>query len=392
MKKQKQKASELLKNASFSISDFESEIEVEKTKDSLLNKKEKEVKEKIEKTKLTKEEKQKLTSLILKLKNDIVKDKNYITWKIEVIKKTWFSIKDAKELNKLIKKYNESKAKEKKEKIDSRMNLFMDKIKNEKKYSENLFFMNWKTNKKYIDSIENENRKILYSEYIKLQNIWKKEKDLIKSIEFERIKFDKTLKFIDNFSNEMKKKNSKDIKLLNAYFLKSNIAKNIKNSKLIKEVENDNIYWKSANNFESQYIEKVNRKFIVDIIKNENEKEVEKIKSFLNSIDFLKSWYNLKWKTKKEYINSHADDILKKSNRILKKYIDKNWNIEKEKIKTIKKQVLSLYKKELQIIKNVKSAHDIEYKNYNKQYKNLQNKIKYTSKSLKDRYSYLLSE
>ena len=394
MKKQKSKIAKKqlkkLKDFNFNFEN-EIEIEIEKTKEKLVNKNENEIEIEIEKTKMNKKEKKLLKDLLVKFKNSELKEKWILIKKIE------FSEKDIKKLNDLLLKFLNSKKKIKSfENLkDSKLFNFSNDIKQNKKFSENLFFMNWKTNIKYLNSIQNENRKILYSEYVKIQNIWKSEKDIIKWIEYEKMKMQKTLQFIENFNSELKKKNAKDIKKLNAYFIKSNIAKNIKNSKLVK-IENENEYnifgWIGWN-FEKNYIEKVNNKFIVDLLKNENELKVEKIVKYLNEIQKINSEYLCKTKSKKDYINKNKSEIVKKANRIIKNYMKKYWIIENEnKLKQVKKDILKLYEKQLNIVKILVNQNENEYNKYNWLYKNLQNKIKYNAKDIKNKYEYLLSE
>lgn len=378
MKKEKQIAS---KSNSKKLQDFnfnslienEIEIEKEKTIEKLKNKNENEIEKELkENEKFTSKEKKELKNLLIKLKNCELYEK----W--ELIKRIEFNEKDIKKLNELVIKYNNTRKK--------------DVKKSNNKTIELLYFTNWKINTKYLKELKNKNENlyILYNEYIKLQNIWKNEKDLIKSIEYEKVKFDKTLQFINNFNSELKKQNSKNIKLLNFYFIKSNISKNIKNSKLIysENIKNNNIYWKNNNNFEWNYINKINNKFIIELIEKEKEKEFNKIKSFVNDMGILKSEYNLKVKSKKDFINKFSQNIVKKCNRIYWNYINKYW-IENE---NIKKDILKLYEKELQIIKNVNKSYYKNYNEYNLQYKNLQNKINYNSKTIKNEYKYLLSE
>lgn len=400
MKKQKEKLAKKqvkkLKDFNFNFEN-EIEIEIEKEKEKLTSKNKNEIEKAISKTKLNAKEKKQLKILLFKLKNDIIKEKNPANWKIEIIIKNELTKKDIKKLNDLLEKFLKSKKKIKtfENLKNSKLFNFWADVKENKKFSENLFFMNWKTNTKYLNSIKNENQKVLFSEYVKIQNIWKNEKDLIKDIEYENMKFWKTLQFIENFNIELKKKNAKDIKRLNQYFIKSNISKNIKNSKLIK-VENEkenNIFGWIGWNFEKDYIEKINNRFIVDLLKNENELKVEKIIKYLNDIEKCKSEYNCKTKSKKDYVNKNKIEIVKNANRILKNYIEKYWIIENEnKLKQVKKDILKLYEKQLNIMKKLVNLNEIEYKKYNWIYKNLQNKIKYNSKDIKNKYNYLLSE
>lgn len=367
---------------------IENEIEIKKEKaiNNLKEKKENEIEKDLkENLKLTVKEKKLLKDLITKLKNCELYEK----W--ELIKKIEFSQNDIKKLNELITKYvNWIKRKKSFNNLkDSKLYNFKS---NNKKDIELLYNENWKNNKLYLQKIKNENEKlyILYNEYIKINNIWNNEKDLIKWIEYEKMKNDLIIKFCNNFENELKKQNINDIKKLNSYFIKSNISKNIKNSKLIynENIENNNIYWKKNNNYEWNYINKINNKFIIEIIKKENEKDLQKIKSFLNDLWILKSEYNLQVKNKKEYINKFSQKIINNCNRIYKNYIKKYW-IENE---NIKKDILKLYEKDLQIIKNVNKSYYKNYNEYNLKYKNLQNKINYNSKNIKNKFSYLLSE
>lgn len=366
-----------------SLIENEIEIEKEKTLQKLKNKKENEIEKELkENEKLSKKEKELLKDLLIKFKNSELKEKGILIKKIE------FNENDIKKLNELLLKF--IKWIKRKKSFNNLKDSKLYSFNNNKKDIELLYFQNWKSNKKYINNLKNENEKILYNEYIKINNIWKNEKDLIKWIEYEKMKYDLILKYCNNFENELKKKNSQDIKLLNSYFIKSNISKNIKNSKLIysENIENNNIYWKNNNNYEWNYINKINNKYIIEIIEKEKEKELQKIKSFINSIENLKSEYNLQVKNKKEYINKFSQDIINKCNRIYKNYINKYW-IENE---LIKQDILKLYEKELKIIKNVNKSYYKNYNEYNLQYKNLQNKINYNSKNIKSEFQYLLSE
>lgn len=378
-----------IKNNNLLNIDFLNEIENELKENTVLNddKKEKQVL-KNKKDKLSKKEKQLLKDLILKFKNSELKEKQVL------IKKIDFWNDDIKKLNELLNKY--LKDRKKKKSFSEYKNTRLFKFWNDdKKNLDLLYFQNWKINKKYLQNLENENEKILFSEYVKIQNIWKYEKDIIKDIEYENMKFWKTLQFINSFNNEMKKKNSKDIKILNSYFLKSNISKNIKNSKLIKiENENENnIFWRKWWYFENEFINKINNKYIIEILKNDiNFKlKIEKIIKYLNELDIISSEYNCKSKSKKDYINKNKIEIVNKWNRIIKNYIKKYWNDDK-KINEIKKDILKTFEKQLNIIKILINKNEIDYKNYNLEYKNLQNKINYNSKDIKNKYEYLLSE
>lgn len=350
------------------------QIEKEKEKqmkiEKVLNELENDI-EKVNEFKLSTKEKEKLKELIKKLKNDLIKEK------------------EVKLLNQLLEKAVKSKIKKSKSNLkDSKMYDF--KTSNLK--SLNLLYnTNWKINKNYEKQLNlNENEKVLYSEYIKINNIWKYEKDLIKDIEYEKVKYDLILKYCNSFEKELIKENSKDIKRLNQYFIKSNISKNIKNSKLIKENENDNIFWKNSNNYESNYILKINDKYIIDLINNENPIELEKIKNHLKDIDIIKSEYHKKNYNINEYENKIYDFIVKNSNRIYEKILNHNWKIENEK--QVKKDILKLYEKELNQLKLIEKGKKTSLLKHKKELSNLINKISYTSNKIKDKYWYLLSE
>ena len=146
----------------------------------------------------------------------------------------------------------------------------------------------------------------------------------IEKIILENLKKRLIFEFCENFESNLKKQNLKNIKILNAFFLKSNLKKYLKNAKENKNLnifENDfeNIYWKQEN-YWKRFLEKMNWKYILKEISfqekvkakvkarkkklNENErKEIEKkrnwienLKKILKEKENIKSIYNLESK------------------------------------------------------------------------------------------------
>lgn len=344
---------------------------------------------------------------------------------------------------------NEKHKKEKKQiKNKSKLESFWwlynnnQKLLNQFAFNEKDFFIHW------IELLDDEKEKKLLYIYNKIESIWKWFKlDEIEKIILENLKKRLIFEFCENFESNLKKQNSKNIKILNAFFLKSNLKKYLKNAKektSLNIIENDdiNIFWKCNNNFESNYIDKINKKYILHCIaKDEKEKakaslkvkknwkkinwkelkailksknKLEKMKSNLKSMDDEKSAYNLKSKTIDFSINNNKF-LIKINNqieRIYKKAIIKNWidkkvkelkvkiddyilNWKEKKLEKAKKQLKKLddrkkaikekifwyYKSNIEkILNHAKATRWIEYWKYLKTVQNSINKNKQIQK------------
>ena len=414
-------------------------------------------KEKKQKAKTQKEKKEILKNEILKKTKMFLKDekkekeksKNSTWW----IKKSIFKKKMQNELTVEKKKRNWIEIK--KSKLEN-FSLF----KNELEYNTQVAFYEKDFFIHNIELVKDEKKEKLLHLYNKIESIWKGlNLDEIEKIILENLKKRLIIEYCNNFENNLKKKNAKDIKNLNLFFQNSHLKQYIKNAKENENLnifsdEKENIFWKSNNNFESRYIEKVNKKFIIDEIeKKENEKIIEnlkkkknwldldwkekeiivnwknkllKMKKNIENIDNIKSEYNLKSKTINNSINNNRF-LIKINNSIdrikrkvynkywldekekfykekLKEYIEK-WkekkakmmkkNIDeiKEKKKEIELKIYWIYENKIEkIILHAKNTKWKEYKKYLKWIQNWINKNKKIIEYIQNEYKYLLDE
>lgn len=272
-------------------------------------------------------------------------------------------ILNLKEFEKRIEK---AKEKEKEKTFESKIWKIKLYWKQEKSFDiESQFAFSWKDF--YIHNsilLESENEKKLINIYNQIEWIWKwMNLNEIEKIILENLKKRLIFEFCENFESNLKKQNSKNIKILNAFFLKSNLKKYLKNAKENKNLnifENDfeNIYWKQEN-YWKRFLEKMNWKCILKEISfqekikakvkarkkklNENErKEIEKkrnwienLKKILKEKENIKSIYNLE---------SKRIDFSLKENKFLLKV---NWKLERMKRKVFERNWIDLKEKEL---------------------------------------------
>lgn len=267
-----------------------------------------------------------------------------------------------------------------------------------------------------IELLENENEKALLRLYNQIESIWKwLNLNEIELIILEWLKARLMNEYIENFESNMKKANIQDIKKLNKFFIESNLKKYIKHSKEslnLIENENENIYWKQANNFESEYISKINKKFILESIENQerkkalNEIKEKKLLSKKTKLEskLEKSIENLKAKkrkSKKQAKHLKARLILlenEKQAKFNEIYLSKN-KFEKAKALLLEKENLkseyNLYSKENAFKLNEnKSLIEINESIENEKEKALESlkaKEKKLFKSIKERESKLES-
>lgn len=290
-------------------------------------------------------------------------------------------------------------------------------LKSQFAFSEKDFFIHW------IEILKSEKEKKLLYIYNKIESIWKGlNLNEIEKIILENLKKRLIIEYCNNFEKNLKAKNLKDIKDLNLYFANSNLKKYIANVKEkeslnIFESEKENIFWKSSNNFESNYIEKINWKYILhQIWKLEKEKakeslkekknwkklnwkerkailkeksKLEKVKAILNEKESLKSEYNLKSKQIENSINwnPYLIKASKQIERICKKAFERNW-IEL-KAKELKKEIatkenilkeIEIWNIELTWIENLQILESLQAKE--KELKEIENQKKEIEKKV----------
>lgn len=172
-----------------------------------------------------------------------------------------------------------------------------------------------------VEIIEDEKEKILIYIYNKIQSIGvglNIQKNSVDDIILEGLKYRLIIEYFDKFEENLKRKNKKDLKLLNTFLLNSNVKKYIKNKKELNlwDDENMNIFWWKGGDFETEYIEKMNNRYILyRISKSEKEKArdyiikkwvkkwVKKVVNNKNRIKKLQKELAIKDEIKREYNN-----------------------------------------------------------------------------------------
>ena len=319
----------------------------------------------------------KKSTLEKQLKKAIAKNESLQEWKQEKTKAKKICKKDLQEIKMKVERKEIEKAKEKllKEKHLKEWKEIEKKSKLESfswlYWNQNLFesfCFSWKDfYLHWIDLNDDEKKRKLFYIYNQIESIWKwMNLNEVEKIILENLKKRLIIEFCNNFENNLKKKNAKDIKSLKVFFENSHLKQYIKNAKEneslnIFECEKENIFWKSSNNFESKYIEKINNKYIIEKIwKLESLKAKELLKekrnwkklNWIEKASFLKNknklaklsntlkektkiqwWYNLKSKQIENSINQNKF-LLKASKqieRMKRKVFEKSWIDLKEK-------------------------------------------------------------
>lgn len=230
--------------------------------------------------------------------------------------------------------------------------------------------------------LKNEKEKKLIDIYNQIEWIWKwMNLNDIEKIILEGLKKRLIFEFIENFEKNLKRKNAKDIKNLNAFFLKSNLKKYLKNQKELNlnifENDFENIFWKSEN-YLKKHSEKMNWKYILKEIsfqeklkaksktrkeKKLNWKELKEIEKKNNLIERLKKELkekeNIIWKYNLE--SKRIDFSINQNSFLLKM----NWKIERMKRKVFERNWIELKEKELKEKKKINTENIVEFYNEN---------------------------